>query len=140
MHTNSRRLTRKRTGLVPALIATLLLPSLYVTPAVAAGLSPGVITCRAAIGKASTRLSKTLVKAVTGCNKARGRDASLSTTNCDSIDTADLKGAVAGAETKFTSAVTGNKCSGVAPADALYTECPSPCSSTSISTLADVAT
>jgi hypothetical protein len=127
-----------RMTLTAALAAGILITA--AAPARADGFSPQVTACRAAIGKSSIKLTKAALKAVTGCYKARARDAAFSTMDCSDIDVADTRHLVSAAATKFTSAVNA-ACSGVDPEDALYIACPPPCYTQvpSLSSMSNVA-
>lgn len=93
-----------------------------------AAFSKEILDCRGAIEKAASKLSKTILKSLTGCAKSRAKDGTMSGTNCNSIAAADTKGTVAKAEQKLTDVgVSGGKCFGLTPSSALYEVCPAPC-------------
>ncbi|HYB99717.1 MAG TPA: hypothetical protein VEC57_11365 [Candidatus Limnocylindrales bacterium] len=100
------------------------------------------LACRAAVAKNGTKLSKTILKTLVGCHKARAKDGALSGTDCNDIAVADAeKGKVAAAEAKLTEALAGasSKCATVGdPSNVLYNECPAPCAD-SIDDFSDVA-
>lgn len=108
-----------------------------------ADFTPAVLACRAAVGKSAAKLTRTVLKAVTTCHSTRSRDGAMAATDCNDIVTADVRSAVPTAQQKFVSTLTSptGRCAGVAPSDALYTSCPSPCSSEvpSLATFDDVA-
>ncbi|HYC55492.1 MAG TPA: hypothetical protein VEL28_11220, partial [Candidatus Binatia bacterium] len=97
-------------------------------------------SCRATVAKNGTKLSKTILKTLVACHKARAKDGALAGTNCNSIAAADTKQKVAAAQTKLTDALTSSssKCAGISPSAVLYDACPAPCAD-DISTFADVA-
>lgn len=96
--------------------------------------------CRDAILHSGNSLSRTALKAVTRCHKARDRNASLSATDCNDLDSGDPKGLVPAAAARFSSYVQ-NRCDGIDPATALHGTCPSPCDGEvpNISSFSDVA-
>lgn len=140
--TAAKHIMRSTTGAVVAAAVALLLPAMNASTA-RADFAPALIACRASIGKNAVKLTKKVLKAVTGCHKTRGRDASLASTDCNDVATADLRSAVPGAELKFASALASptGKCAGLSPADALYADCPAPCNAevSGIATFGDVA-
>ncbi len=104
----------------------------------AAGFDAATLACRGAIEKGAGKLSSTILKALTGCHKARAKSGSLSGTDCNSIAAADPKGTVAKAEAQLTAVgASGGKCFGITPSTALYDGCPVPCAGT-IADFADV--
>jgi hypothetical protein len=129
-----------RRGPLAASLAALVVAGLAGAHQASANLSPEVIECRAAIGKAATRLSKSQTKAIASCHRSRNRGSTASSTDCNDLPGADLKGSLPSAESRFSSTVTG-KCAGVIPADAGFTACPAPCADDvpAIASMGDVA-
>ncbi|MFN2378155.1 MAG: hypothetical protein ABR538_16610, partial [Candidatus Binatia bacterium] len=80
---------------------------------------------------------------VASCHKARGRDGSLTATDCNDLAAADLRSKLPKAEARFTNAVASptGRCAGVSPSESLYVSCPAPCDSVapSVSSFTDVA-
>jgi hypothetical protein len=127
-------------GALGAALAALLAADLAAAPAASANLPPDVIACRAAIGKAATKLSKAETKAIAGCHRSRNRGATAASTDCNDLPGADLRGSLPSAESRFSSTVT-TKCAGVSPSEASYDACPAPCADDvpAIASMGDVA-
>ncbi len=127
-------------GVVGLALAALLATGLAGAYEASANLPSNVIACRAAIGKATTRLSKAHTKAIASCHRSRNRGAVLAGTDCNDLPGADLGNSLPSAESRFSSTVT-SKCTGVDPGDANYEACPAPCTDDvpTISDMGDVA-
>jgi hypothetical protein len=95
----------------------------------AQALAPAVQRCRASVALAAAKMTRTSLKAFLDCSKARARDGAFVDDDCTDLDQADLKGKVADKEETFAEVLTGekSKCTGIAPVDALYAQCPPPC-------------
>lgn len=114
------------------------------TPAVAdAALSPSVGACRATVGRSVVKLTKAMLRAIGECHGDRDRSPAMTDVDCNDLATADADLAVEAAERKFLAAVgsSSGPCAGVAPSEALYFDCPSPCDLPvgPLSSFADVA-
>ncbi|HYC53476.1 MAG TPA: hypothetical protein VEL28_00855 [Candidatus Binatia bacterium] len=95
-----------------------------------AAFSAEELKCRATIAKVSTKLESTIDKALLSCHKTR--DTKVPLTDCSSIDNADVKDLVDKAEAGLRAVVGGSKdaCTGIAPADLGFADCPAPCAGT----------
>ncbi len=108
-------------GLAIAFVVTSALP--------ASSFTAPVQRCRASVANAAAKMTRASLRAFFGCAKARARDGAFVDDDCTDLDQADLKGKVADKEDTFAEALFGDKskCTGIAPIDALYAQCPPPC-------------
>jgi hypothetical protein len=113
-------------------------PLLRVGPAIAlvvlsslpaSAFTPAIQRCRSSVANAAAKMTRTSLKAFASCSKERAKDGAFVDDDCTDLDQADLRGKVADKEEDFEEVLTGakSKCTGIAPADALYAQCPPPC-------------
>lgn len=121
--------------ILAAIVAAGLVAAVLPSPASAA-FDTTQLKCRSTIAKGAAKLTKTYMKAMTGCHKLRDADGSMSGTDCNDIATADVALKVPTAETKFGEQVL-KVCTGT-PSTLLYESCPVPCEAT-LSSYADVS-
>jgi hypothetical protein len=83
------------------------------------------LKCRSAISKGGGKYAKTVQKAITGCHANRDKNGPDST-DCNDVETADIKDKVPAAVIKFDTTIE-TKCLSGTPSDVLFDDCPSPC-------------